>query len=94
MQPGPFGLRPKSVIADEMAAARRPSARLLLIRRLPPSSDMLSSDGALEPRPDVSGHQNQTHLFANAIICQTQQEVRRPPLSLSVICVVSLDNHH
>lgn len=60
-------------------AAPRPSARLLLIRRVPLSSDMLSSDGAPQPRRDVSAHQNQTHLFANAMICRTQQDVRRRP---------------
>lgn len=60
-------------------AAPRPSARLLLIRRVPLSSDMLSSDGAPQPRRDVWAHQNQTHLSANAMICQTQQDVRRHP---------------
>lgn len=52
-------------------AAPLPSARRLLIRRLPLSSDMLSSDGAHRPRRDVCAHQNQMHLLANAIICQT-----------------------
>ena len=55
-------------------AAREPLARLLLITRLPPSSDMSSSDvasrwdGATEPHRLVRVHKNQTHLFVNTVV--------------------------
>lgn len=55
-------------------AAREPLARLLLITRLLPSSDMSSSDvasrwdGATEPHRLVCVHKNQTHLFVNTVV--------------------------
>lgn len=53
---------------------QEPLAQLLLISRLPPSSDMLSSDvasrwdGAAEPHRLVCVHKNQTHLFVNTVV--------------------------